>query len=231
VFPGILGRHLRPSVRARLPPRPGRGNARRHLPGSSASPPISRTTSRVACRRVLPKKRQAHRDRRRRNPLHSRSRAISPRSAITAPCSIPTPKAGGMMADANSEIPPARFRHRRGKPITSSISASKFKGGHRIDSLKKLLAEKLRRGLFVGSRRAAAAASLKIPGRKESFRQCSHRPSEWLARRVVRPRRKNRQRRVIVLGGGNTAMDCWPHRRAVSAAKTSRWSCVPASRK
>ncbi|WP_252721035.1 hypothetical protein, partial [Acinetobacter baumannii] len=75
-----------------------------------------------------------------------------------------------------------------------------FKGGHRIDSLKRLLAENYD-AIFVGSG-APRGRELDIPGRKEAARNV-HIGIEWLAN-VSFGNIDRIGRRVIVLGGGNT---------------------------
>src|SRR4029079_12688218 len=79
-----------------------------------------------------------------------------------------------------------------------------FKGGHRVDSLKKLLSEKYD-AIFIGSG-APPGRALDIPGRKEAAANV-HIGIEWLAS-VSFGHVEKIGRRVIVLGGGNTAMDC-----------------------
>ena len=79
-----------------------------------------------------------------------------------------------------------------------------FKGGHRIDSLKKLLAENYD-AIFVGSG-APRGRELEIPGRKEAAKNI-HIGIDWLSS-VSFGHTDKIGKRVIVLGGGNTAMDC-----------------------
>jgi formate dehydrogenase (NADP+) beta subunit len=76
--------------------------------------------------------------------------------------------------------------------------------GHRIDSLKALLKEKYD-AIFVGSG-APRGRDLDIPGRKEAAANI-HIGIDWLAS-VSFGHVTRIGRRVIVLGGGNTAMDC-----------------------
>src|SRR6202043_1331822 len=79
-----------------------------------------------------------------------------------------------------------------------------FKGGQRIDSLKKLLPENYD-AIFVGSG-APRGRELEIPGRKEAAAHI-HIGIDRLATASFGHTDKI-GRRVIVLGGGNTAVDC-----------------------
>jgi formate dehydrogenase beta subunit len=79
-----------------------------------------------------------------------------------------------------------------------------FVGGRRIDSLKALLAEKFD-AVFVGSG-APRGRDLDIPGRKEAAKNI-HIGIDWLSS-VSFGHITKIGKRVIVLGGGNTAMDC-----------------------
>src|SRR5262249_26399723 len=79
-----------------------------------------------------------------------------------------------------------------------------FHGGRRIDSLKALLAEGWD-AVFVGSG-APRGRDLDIPGRKEAAANI-HIGIGWLSS-VSFGHIDKIGKRVIVLGGGNTAMDC-----------------------
>jgi formate dehydrogenase beta subunit len=79
-----------------------------------------------------------------------------------------------------------------------------FHGGKRIDSLKALLAEGWD-AVFVGSG-APRGRELDIPGRKEVAANI-HIGIDWLSS-VSFGHVSSIGKRVIVLGGGNTAMDC-----------------------
>ena len=79
-----------------------------------------------------------------------------------------------------------------------------FRGGQRIDSLKALLAEDYD-AIFVGSG-APRGRDLDIPGRKEAAKNI-HIGIDWLSS-VSFGHVDKIGKRVIVLGGGNTAMDC-----------------------
>ncbi len=113
------------------------------------------------------------------------------------------PKAGGMI---RTQIP--RFRlpetvidEECGYILGLGVE---FVGGKRIDSLKALLAEGFD-AVFVGSG-APRGRELDIPGRKEAAANI-HIGIDWLSS-VSFGHITKIGKRVIVLGGGNTAMDC-----------------------
>jgi formate dehydrogenase (NADP+) beta subunit len=113
------------------------------------------------------------------------------------------PKAGGMI---RTQIP--RFR------LPESVIDEEcdyildlgveFRAGHRIDSLRDLLGEDFD-AIFVGSG-APRGRDLDIPGRKEAATNI-HIGIDWLSN-VSFGHINKIGRRVVVLGGGNTAMDC-----------------------
>ncbi|MFL5221724.1 MAG: FAD-dependent oxidoreductase, partial [Microvirga sp.] len=79
-----------------------------------------------------------------------------------------------------------------------------FKAGHRIDSLKSLLAKGFD-AVFIGSG-APRGRDLDVPGRKEAAARI-HIGIDWLSN-VSFGHIEKIGKRVVVLGGGNTAMDC-----------------------
>jgi len=79
-----------------------------------------------------------------------------------------------------------------------------FRAGHRIDSMKRLLGQGFD-AVFVGSG-APRGRDLEIPGRREAAANI-HIGIDWLSS-VAFGHVTKIGKRVIVLGGGNTAMDC-----------------------
>ena len=113
------------------------------------------------------------------------------------------PQAGGMM---RTQIPKFRLPDSVIDEECDYILnlGIEFRGGHRIDSLKALLAEDYD-AIFVGSG-APRGRDLDIPGRKEAAKNI-HIGIDWLSS-VSFGHISKIGKRVIVLGGGNTAMDC-----------------------
>jgi formate dehydrogenase (NADP+) beta subunit len=113
------------------------------------------------------------------------------------------PQAGGMM---RSQIPKFRLPDSVIDEETGYILdlGVEFKGGHRVDSLKALLAAGYD-AVFVGSG-APRGRNLDIPGRKDAAANI-HIGIDWLSS-VSFGHISKIGKRVVVLGGGNTAMDC-----------------------
>jgi len=113
------------------------------------------------------------------------------------------PKAGGMM---RTQIPKFRLPESVIDEECDYILniGIEFRGGKRIDSLKGLLAEDWD-AVFVGSG-APRGRDLDIPGRQEAAANI-HIGIDWLSN-VSFGHVTKIGKRVIVLGGGNTAMDC-----------------------
>jgi formate dehydrogenase (NADP+) beta subunit len=113
------------------------------------------------------------------------------------------PKAGGMI---RTQIP--RFRlpeevidEEVGYALGTGVE---FRGGARIDSMKKLKAEGFD-AIFVGTG-APRGRDLELPGRREATKSIQI-GIDWLSS-VSFGHVSSIGKRVIVLGGGNTAMDC-----------------------
>ncbi len=113
------------------------------------------------------------------------------------------PQAGGMMRTQipKFRLPETVLDEECGYILDLGIE---FRGGKRIDSLKALLAEGWD-AVFVGSG-APRGRDLEIPGRKEAAANI-HIGIDWLSS-VSFGHIHRIGKRVIVLGGGNTAMDC-----------------------
>jgi formate dehydrogenase beta subunit len=113
------------------------------------------------------------------------------------------PRAGGMI---RSQIPKFRLPESVIDEETGYILdlGVDFRAGVRVDSLKALLGEGYD-AIFVGSG-APRGRDLDLPGRREAAARI-HIGIDWLSS-VSFGHVSSIGRRVIVLGGGNTAMDC-----------------------
>src|SRR5579863_1735192 len=111
-------------------------------------------------------------------------------------------KAGGMM---RSQIPKFRLPDSViDEEVGFALDGAAFVAGRRIDSLKALLAERYD-AIFVGCG-APRGRDLVLPGRQEAGANI-HVGIQWLAN-VAFGHVDKIGKRVVVLGGGNTAMDC-----------------------
>jgi formate dehydrogenase (NADP+) beta subunit len=113
------------------------------------------------------------------------------------------PRAGGMIRSQipHFRLPVSVIDEEVGYIVDMGLET---KLGQRIDSLKALLAEKYD-AIFVGSG-APRGRDLDIPGRQEAAKNI-HIGIDWLSS-VSFGHIDKIGKRVIVLGGGNTAMDC-----------------------
>jgi len=113
------------------------------------------------------------------------------------------PKSGGMI---RTQIPKFRLPDSVIDEETGYILGLgvEFRGGKRIDSMKALLGEGWD-AIFVGSG-APRGRDLDVPGRKEAAKNI-HIGIDWLSS-VSFGHVNKIGKRVVVLGGGNTAMDC-----------------------
>jgi len=113
------------------------------------------------------------------------------------------PQAGGMMRTQipKFRLPDAVIDEECGYILDLGVE---FRAGTRIDSLKALLSEPWD-AIFVGSG-APRGRDLDIPGRQEAAKNI-HIGIDWLSS-VSFGHISKIGKRVIVLGGGNTAMDC-----------------------
>src|SRR5471032_572580 len=112
-------------------------------------------------------------------------------------------KAGGMIRTQipKFRLPDSVIDEETGYILNLGVD---FRAGKRIDSMKALLAEGWE-AIFVGSG-APRGRDLDIPGRKEAAKNI-HIGIDWLSS-VSFGHTTKIGKRVIVLGGGNTAMDC-----------------------
>jgi NADPH-dependent glutamate synthase beta subunit-like oxidoreductase len=211
VFPGILGRTCdRPCE-----PACRRGRVEEGTPGGAEKPePVAICRlKRVAAdlkddiRHRLPK--PAHRKNGKRIALVGAGPASLTVARDLAPLGYECivfdgdAQAGGMI---RSQIPKFRLPE---SVIDEEVSyildlGIEFRGGTRIDSLKSLLGEGYD-AVFIGSG-APRGRDLDIPGRKEAAKNI-HIGIDWLSS-VSFGHIDKIGKRVIVLGGGNTAMDC-----------------------
>ena len=135
------------------------------------------------------------------------------------------PKAGGMIPYANPALPAAGVDHRRGMRLHPQ-SRHRLPRRHAHRQSQGLAGRRLGCGLCRVRRAAWARHRDSRPQGSRGERPHRHR----LARRcpsVISPRMPER---VIVLGGGNTAMDCCRSSRRLGGEDVKR-SSVPASKR
>ncbi|MEO6263364.1 MAG: FAD-dependent oxidoreductase [Luteimonas sp.] len=122
-------------------------------------------------------------------------------------------KAGGFMRTQvpRFRLPEAVIDEETGYILDLGVE---FVGGRRIESMQAMLAEGYD-AIFVGSG-APRGRDLDIPGRKEAAEKI-HVGLDWLAS-VYFGHVTQVGRRVLVLGGGNTAMDCCRSARRLGGA-------------
>lgn len=123
-------------------------------------------------------------------------------------------KAGGMMRTQipKFRLPDSVIDEETGYVLDLGVD---FRAGQRIDSMKALLADGYD-AIFVGSG-APRGRDLDIPGRKEAAANI-HIGIEWLSS-VSFGHISKIGKRVVVLGGGNTAMDCCRSARRLGGAE------------
>ena len=131
------------------------------------------------------------------------ARDLAPLGYDLRDLSTATRRAGGMI---RSQIPKFRLPEEVIDEEVGYITdlGPEMRLGQRVDSLKALLAEDYD-AIFVGSG-APRGRDLEIPGRQEAAANI-HIGIDWLSS-VSFGHITKIGRRVIVLGGGNTAMDC-----------------------
>jgi NADPH-dependent glutamate synthase beta subunit-like oxidoreductase len=220
VFPGILGRTCdRPCEPACRRGRVEEGNIEMRRPQVGEQPPQPEPVAICRLKRVAADfkgddiKARLPRPAARRNGKRIACVGAGPASLTVARDLAPLgyqvtifdqdPRAGGMIW---SQIP--RFRLPM-EVIDEEVGyilelGVEFRPGVRIDSLKKLVSEGYD-AIFVGSG-APRGRDLEIPGRKEAAARI-HIGIDWLSS-VSFGHIDKIGSRVIVLGGGNTAMDC-----------------------
>ena len=113
------------------------------------------------------------------------------------------PKAGGFIRTQipHFRLPESVIDEETGYILDMGVT---LRAGERVESMRKLLAESYD-AVFVGTG-APRGRDLSIPGRQEAAENI-HLGIDWLAS-VAFGHTESIGRRVIVLGGGNTAMDC-----------------------
>jgi len=220
VFPGILGRTCdRPCEPACRRGRVEEGNVEMRKPTSHEDGPKAEPVAICRLKRVAADNKDDVAARMPKAPKQKNGKRIAcigggPASLTVARDLAPLgyditvfeadPKAGGFM---RSQVP--RFRLPEAVideevGYITGIGNIAMRTGQRIDSLKKILAEGYD-AVFVGTG-APRGRDLDVPGRVEAAKNV-HLGIDWLAS-VSFGHIDKIGKKVIVLGGGNTAMDC-----------------------
>ena len=227
VFPGILGRTCdRPCEPACRRGRVEEGSPEQRRSGSKPEPVAICRLKRVAAdykediRPRLPKRAAAG------NGKRVALVGAGPASLTVARDLAPLgyecivldgdPQAGGMM---RTQIPKFRLPDRVIDEEVGYIldMGIEFRGGARVDSMKELLGEGYD-AIFVGSG-APRGRDLDVPGRREAAAHI-HIGIDWLSS-VSFGHVTSIGKRVVVLGGGNTAMDCCRSSRRLGGEEVS----------
>jgi NADPH-dependent glutamate synthase beta subunit-like oxidoreductase len=220
VFPGILGRTCdRPCEPACRRGRVEEGNVEMRKPTSHEDGPKAEPVAICRLKRVAADNKDDVAARMPKAPKQKNGKRIAcigggPASLTVARDLAPLgyditvfeadPKAGGFM---RSQVP--RFRLPEAVideevGYITGIGNITMRTGQRVDSLKKIVAEGYD-AVFVGTG-APRGRDLDVPGRAEAAKNV-HLGIDWLAS-VSFGHIEKIGKKVIVLGGGNTAMDC-----------------------
>jgi NADPH-dependent glutamate synthase beta subunit-like oxidoreductase len=220
VFPGILGRTCdRPCEPACRRGRVEEGNVEMRKPTAHEDGPKAEPVAICRLKRVAADNKEDVTQRMPKAPKQKNGKRIAcigggPASLTVARDLAPLgyditiyesdPKAGGFM---RSQVP--RFRLPEAVideevGYITDIGNITMRTGQRVDSLKKILAEGYD-AVFVGTG-APRGRDLDVPGRAEAAKNV-HLGIDWLAS-VSFGHIDKIGKKVIVLGGGNTAMDC-----------------------
>ena len=219
VFPGILGRTCdRPCEPACRRGRVEEGNVEMRKPSKTNEPPQPEPVAICRLKRVAADNKDDIRARLPQPPAAKNGKRVAligagPASLTVARDLAPLgyqvtlfdgdTRAGGMIRSQipKFRLPEAVIDEEVGYVLGLGID---FRAGTRIDSLKGVLAEGYD-AVFVGTG-APRGRDLDIPGRKEAASHI-HIGIDWLSN-VSFGHITSIGKRVIVLGGGNTAMDC-----------------------
>ena len=219
VFPGILGRTCdRPCEPACRRGRVEEGNVEMRKPSKTNEPPQPEPVAICRLKRVAADNKDDIRARLPQPPAAKNGKRVAligagPASLTVARDLAPLgyqvtlfdgdTRAGGMIRSQipKFRLPEAVIDEEVGYVLGLGID---FRAGTRIDSLKGVLAEGYD-AVFVGTG-APRGRDLDIPGRKETASHI-HIGIDWLSN-VSFGHITSIGKRVIVLGGGNTAMDC-----------------------